>query len=194
MIDPIEYYHLERFLFERVRLRFQSEGSIGAFDFFSIVIWKANRAKSMVAKRLKHGSPQEDLEEICRKLSKQIFEAPNEEERMRVLLEKWGFRLPMASAILTILYPDVFTAYDVRAAEQLGYSLKLQDITRFDKIWQGYRDFRERVHGLPQGETLRDKDRHLFGKSLIEALQRDLREGFVKSGDKQQAANDDDVL
>jgi len=44
MIDPVRYYDLERYLLDDVRTRYASEGSLGAFDFFSIVIWKANRA------------------------------------------------------------------------------------------------------------------------------------------------------
>jgi len=46
MNDYLEYYDLERYLFENVHQRFHLEHSLGAFDFFSIVIWKANRAKS----------------------------------------------------------------------------------------------------------------------------------------------------
>ena len=51
-MDYVRYYDLESYLFEDVRQQFQSEGSLSAFDFFSIVIWKANRAKSKIAKRL----------------------------------------------------------------------------------------------------------------------------------------------
>lgn len=50
-LDYQRYYDLETFLFEDVYRRFRDNGSIGAFEFFSIVIWKANRAKSITAKR-----------------------------------------------------------------------------------------------------------------------------------------------
>jgi len=53
LIDPLRFYDLERFLLEDVRSRFNIVGSIGAFDFFAIVIWKANRAKSHIARRLR---------------------------------------------------------------------------------------------------------------------------------------------
>ena len=42
---PITYYCLESHLFEDVDRRFHTDHSIGALDSFSLVIWKANRAK-----------------------------------------------------------------------------------------------------------------------------------------------------
>jgi len=47
-----KYADLERYIFEEVSPRFESTQRISAFDFFCIVIWKANRAKSRVAARL----------------------------------------------------------------------------------------------------------------------------------------------
>ena len=46
----LKYYDLENYIFTTVQDNFQKEGSICAEDFFSIVIWKANRAKSNIAK------------------------------------------------------------------------------------------------------------------------------------------------
>ena len=43
--DYLKYYNLERYLFEEVTKKFKEEGQLGAFDFFCIVMWKANRAK-----------------------------------------------------------------------------------------------------------------------------------------------------
>jgi hypothetical protein len=51
-VDYLRFQDFESYLFEDVHRRFQEDGSIGAFDFFAIVIWKANRAKSKVAQRL----------------------------------------------------------------------------------------------------------------------------------------------
>ena len=67
-LDYLRYYDLEAYLFEDVTSRFRTAGSLSAFDFFLIVIWKANRAKTYMATRLlKHGH--EDLEEAVRGLS-----------------------------------------------------------------------------------------------------------------------------
>ena len=54
-LDYLRYYDLERYLFEDVHRRFHEEGSIGAFDFFSIVIWKANRAARWLGRTGRYG-------------------------------------------------------------------------------------------------------------------------------------------
>ena len=74
----------------------------------------------------------------------------------------------MASAILTILYPELFTVYDYRAAEQIKNGSKLVNKTRFDAIWDGYVEFRGKVNEIGKGSTMREKDRYLFGKSRME--------------------------
>lgn len=77
MIDPNRYYDLESYLLGEVRSRFASEGSLGAFDFFSIVIWKANRAKSKIAEllRRKDRNKREALEPIVRDLTSSLHAA-----------------------------------------------------------------------------------------------------------------------
>ena len=46
MIDPLRFYDLETFLLQDVRQRFHSAGSIDAFDFFAIVVWKVITQRS----------------------------------------------------------------------------------------------------------------------------------------------------
>jgi hypothetical protein len=50
--DYRKLYDLENYLFEEVSRHFSELGYLHAFDFFCIVIWKANRSKSKIAKRL----------------------------------------------------------------------------------------------------------------------------------------------
>jgi hypothetical protein len=124
--DYLNYYDLEQYLFEQVGPRFHTEHSIGAFDFFSIVIWKANRAKSKIAGRLwRKAQPEEDLDAIARRLTASLYRARDACERFRLLLDEkeWGFYLPMASAVLTVLWPDEFTVYDMRVCDQLEKAL-----------------------------------------------------------------------
>ncbi len=40
-----DYYHLEKYLFNDVSGYYQKHKTISAFDFFCIIIWKANRSK-----------------------------------------------------------------------------------------------------------------------------------------------------
>ena len=178
--DAHLYYDLEDYLSEVAHRRFHKNGWIGAFDFFSIVIWKANRAKSYTANRIRRISSKKNLEQISRKITKSLWQAKDDKEKMRILVSKWEFQLPMASAILTILYPNRFTIYDYRAAEQIRDNSKLGAKTDFEVIWRGYLNFKERVKKIGIGKTLREKDRYLFGKSRMEDLRRDIKSGFKK--------------
>jgi hypothetical protein len=65
---------------------------------------------------------------------------------MRALLTKWGFRLPTASAILAVLYPDKFTVYDIRVCDVLGDFRALGDRTWSAETWREYQRFVDAVH------------------------------------------------
>lgn len=57
-LDFRALYDIEKYLFDTVHKRFINQGHISAPDFFLIVIWKSNRSKSKIAKRLlKMGYP-----------------------------------------------------------------------------------------------------------------------------------------
>lgn len=177
MLDFREYYHLESYLFDKVRVQFAKQGYLTAFDFFYIVIWKANRAKSKMAKKLLEGTDV-SLDEEVGLLTYGIAELKTAKDRLR-LLWNLGFRLPMASAILTVLYPDEFTIYDARVCGILGGFHNLDNLSDFEDVWQGYQDFKRKViESTPAELTLRDKDRYLWGKSFYEQLRHDISEGF----------------
>jgi len=162
--DPLQYYDLEGYLLGEVRRRLQSEKSIGAFDFFSIVIWKANRAKSRIAKRLRVRDPQKrtSLEPIVRDLTRSLHDANDGQTRLRILIDGWGFMLPMATAILSILWPDEFTVYDIRVCGELNGFDNLDNLGTFNKKWARYCEYRDAVRAaVPKKESLRDKDRCL---------------------------------
>jgi hypothetical protein len=93
---------------------------------------------------------------------------------------EWGFRLPMGSSILSVLWPESFTVYDVRACEQLQAHQHLANLTKFDRIWDGYVAFVADVSriGARESLSLRDTDRHLWGMSAKEQLGRDLAVRF----------------
>lgn len=179
--DFRELYHLERYLFENVTPRFQQFGVISTFDFFCIVVWKSNRSKSKIAVRLlSHGHS--DLESAVAKLITSISEAPDGKMRMKILIEGWGFRLPMASAILSVLYPDAFTVYDTRVCDALGAFHNSQDRMSFDSLWEDYQSFLSAVkQKAPDEYTLRDKDRWLWGNSFCQQLENDIKTKFVKT-------------
>ena len=176
-IDYRRYYDLETYLFEDVSRRFRAAGSIGAFDFFSIVIWKANRAKSVTARRLLgQAAPGESLDALCHRLTAELHRAPDPKSCFFVLTGRtWGFALPMASAILAVLYPDTFTVYDYRVCEELKAFEKLGNLSDPERLWEGYSSFIAAVQASSAEPDLRNKDRHLIGRSLATQLDRDIR-------------------
>jgi hypothetical protein len=168
--DFLGYYGREKFLFEIVRPRFQQQHYLDSFDFFTIVIWKANRAKTKIAQRLlKKGK---NLNHVVRKITAEIYKAPNSEKKLEILIDE-GFLLPMASAILTVLYPDDFTIYDWRVCESLNDFSSLSAGKK--NIWRDYSRFVEAVKkNTPKQLSLREKDRYLWAKSAMKQLQNDI--------------------
>ena len=59
-----------------------ASSSLSAFDFFSIVIWKSNRAKSKIAAGLRTGT-HTDLDNAVRALTQQAHDAPGPEARLK---------------------------------------------------------------------------------------------------------------
>jgi len=186
--DCIQFYTLESYLFNTVHRRFAHQGYLGAFDFFCIVIWKANRAKTKVAKRLLSNTTK-TLDEVVVELTKAIAAQPTPKERMSLLM--FGdirFRLPMASAILTVLYPEEFTVYDYRVCETVGGFRNLTNLTNIDRLWEGYGAFMSAViSNSPAGLSLRNRDRYLWGKSFRDQLTTDIATAF-------RSASEDEVL
>lgn len=169
----LELYDLESYLFGTVNPRFHRDGSISAFDLMCIVSWKANRAKSRVAARLL-GFGHPTLEDAARALTAAVFAAPTPEARLRTMAKDWGFRLPMATAILTVLYPNEFTVCDVRVAEVVGVTVP-EPAVDFAKTWAAYCAFRDAVEReAPANLSLCDKDRFLWARSFREQMERDI--------------------
>lgn len=178
-MDYLSQYDLEKYLFESVSSRFRNDGYLYAYDFFCIIIWKANRAKTKIAKRLMEYSSFSNLDEAAFELTKGIGEAIDHKERLRYLMKEWGFQLPMATAILTVLYPDDFTVYDIRVCDELKDYHRLKNLFKFESIWSNYLDYKNKVISeTPQGLSLRDKDRYLWGKSFSKQLEYDIQITF----------------
>lgn len=51
----------------------------------------------------------------------------------------------MASAILTVLYPNDFTVYDIRVCDELKDFHGLKHTTNFENIWSGYQAYKQNV-------------------------------------------------
>jgi|SRR5579884_33189 hypothetical protein len=178
VIDYSRYYDLESYLFGEVSQRFTNSKQLSAFDFFCIVAWKANRSKSRIARRLL-ARGHTNLSAAVRALATSVVKANNKKERLKVLIEGWGFRLPMASAILTVLFPEDFTVYDVRVCEIFDDFKDAQYKARYEDLWSRYLAYLKRVQAsVPSAKRLRDKDRYLWGQSFHDQLQRDIKNRF----------------
>lgn len=164
MDDYKRFYNLEEYLFQDVGPRFRQTGIFSVEDFFCIVIWKASRAKTNIKKKL---SKKTTLHEAIKNIASDIFRAKSSEEKLRIIVKKWGFGLPMATAILTVLYPEEFTVYDYRVRQQFG----LKDIYSVKKY---FKDFLPVVkkYAESRNENLRDADKELWGKSFYEDLKK----------------------
>ncbi|MBU1993029.1 hypothetical protein KKG51_05015 [Patescibacteria group bacterium] len=165
-MDYKKYYHLEDYLFGEVSKNFHKRKYLLPEEFFCIVIWKSNRAKTKIKKKLlKFG----DLKVVIKDITSQIFLTSKSEEKLEILLKRWTFSLPMATAILTVLYPNDFTIYDVRVRNQRGE----KEISRASHY---FNSFLPAVREKGRGKNLRDKDRFLWGKSFYEDLKKLLKD------------------
>jgi len=113
IIEARCYYDLDVYLFSQVAKRFEQGDAFSAFDFYAIITWKANRAKTKVRSGLKaiNASPAE--------LMNRVRSIPDDREKLRTLDDVPGIGIPIASAILTVCYPKRFTVLDYRAWETL---------------------------------------------------------------------------
>lgn len=133
-------------------------------DVLLILKWKLNRLKK------DHASIIED--QNVRKLNDAIAmaQSPEYEQRhtaLTSLMEIHGVKLAVATAFLTVCYPDEFTIIDRRVLEQLGYPEERQDTSKWtpeDYLRIYLPEVRKRSRQW--NTTLRDADRALWGLSV----------------------------
>ena len=180
-VGYLEFYNLHDYLFGTVNKRFHEIGSIGSFDFFCIVIWKANRAKSKIAGTLLKKF--DDLENASRTITSVIHNMNMSDYERFAYLLKIGFRLPMLSAILTVLFPDRFLIYDYRICSnpEMAEFTKLEyQLSDKLKYWEFYQEYIIAVmYNTPSWMSPRQKDQFLWGKSFGLQLKRDIECNFL---------------
>ena len=111
-------------------------------------------------------------------LTRELAGKSSPEERFSYLVGAWGFRLPMASAILSMLYPDDFTVYDVRVCSELDAFGSIANRVNPGNLWAGYQDYIAAVQQRYPGMSLRDADRALWGASFHRQLIEDVEKGI----------------
>jgi hypothetical protein len=102
---------LERTAFDAGR-RILEESDFSAKNLENIVRWKSPRVIHHIGKN--------DPEKIEAALRKAIDSSASVQEAVSALIELRGVGVPMASAILTTIFPERYTIIDFRALEALG--------------------------------------------------------------------------
>lgn len=161
-----DLYDLETYLFEKVPTQFSESGTLSSYDFFAIVIWKSNRAKTKIKKGLS------DIGKTVDELMRAVGTTPEQVAKVDLLLATRGIGLAMASAILTVCYPQEFTVLDYRAWESLK-SLEIPDLPkRVPGTASEYVQYCWACKAFAQhmGVSLRDLDRVLWAKNWEDEL------------------------
>ncbi len=187
----IKYHLLEtEYLEKEVHSFFHKNHHLTPEHFLAIIIWKSNRSKKYVIKGLKE---MQEIGRTVKTITEEVYDAgenQNKDRQVEILTDIYGIGIPIASAILTILYPDRFTIYDIYLHEQLNGNefKKYCNNAPFSKIIgtdkkdrEKYFKFVDIVKEIAEKETgndLRKCDRALWGKSWYNGL----KQSVEKSG------------
>jgi len=91
--------------------KFHKDGELTPSDFFAIVFWKRKPSGVKIASEWSGPS----IEEI----TKEFYNAKTREEKLDKLRSIKGVGIAIASAILSVCYPEEFTILDYRALNSL---------------------------------------------------------------------------
>lgn len=162
----VALYDLEKYLFDVVFPRFKEQQTLSPYDFFAIVTWKSNRTKT----KIKSG-----LAKCGKSVSSLMYEvsaAAAPEEKVEALLQIWGIGLALASAILSVCYPEEYTVLDYRAWETLQEAAVEGLPPRYPQEVEEYLQYCRVCKRLAAERSLplRDLDRALWAKSWENSL------------------------
>lgn len=179
-MDYEKFYDLESYIFKEVANNFYDRGYLIPEEFFCIIIWKANRAKSKIAKRF---SRDISLETSIREMTSSIYRQSTPKAKLAVLMNDYGFRLPISSAILSVLYKDDFSVYDIRVCNILDEEYKIRKYHNiqnllFDRLWVGYEDYLRKILEVSGKKEYREADKYLWGKSFFQQLRENIYKRF----------------
>ena len=162
----VDLYYLEEYLLERVSSRFSEEGTLAPYDFFAIIVWKSNRAKTKIRRGLDDAGVSTEV------LMREVNEADTPLAKAEALLRIEGIGLAMASAVLAVCYPEEYTVLDYRAWETL-LQWPVEGLPpHYPWTSQGYLQYCQACRALAdkKGLSLRDLDRALWAKSWEDDL------------------------
>lgn len=106
----LDLYNQEEYLFNFIGPKIKKRGFINFQEFFKICMWKSVRQKNNYRKN----------EQTIKKITKNAFKESDERKKMEKLCELKGVGIPMASAMLTVVFPDKYAVIDIRCIEMLN--------------------------------------------------------------------------
>jgi len=163
----LKYYSLGDYLFKDIHKNFQTRGHLTHEEFFAIVIWKSNRAKT----KIKNGI--EKSGKTIRAITSEVFHAETPEQKLKILTSVFSIGVPIASAILTVCYPDDFTIIDYRALASLkkDFGEEVEGDPASQKYpYAAYFNYLNKCKNLAHkyNLSLREFDQVLWGKDFYE--------------------------
>lgn len=162
----LNYYWLEKHLFEHVSESFQKHGHLTPEEFFAIVIWKRNASKTNVRIGINESG------KTIKALTSEIYKADTPQRKLAVLTSINGIGISIASAILTVCYPDDFTVIDYRAKNSIENIFNEEIEGNPSASADAYFEYLEICKRLACESklSLRDFDRALWAYDFYEGL------------------------
>jgi hypothetical protein len=157
----------EAHLFRKVNGNFRKNCCLTAEEFFAVIIWKSNRSKTRIRDGILRSG------KSIPQITQGMHLAAGSERKMEALLAIDGVGIPIASAVLTVCYPDEFTVVDYRARAAIAalWPAKTKSIapdpTQYVKGYLRYVAICREIAN-EQGMCLRDIDRALWGYDFCE--------------------------
>jgi len=105
----IELYDAENYLFTVVGPNARKRGCLIFDEFYKICMWKSARQKQ------RYIGNKDGVEQA----TKEAFAEADERQKMQILCHLDGVSVPMASALLTVVYPERYAVIDIRCLEML---------------------------------------------------------------------------
>ena len=165
----LKYYFLEDYLFNEVSKNFKESGYLTPEEFFAIVIWKRAASKTKIKRELiKSGK-------TIKSITSDIFKNKNDRRKqLNLLTDIKQIGISIASAILTVCYPDDFTIVDIRACASLKREFNIGNFPyekftlKSDVSKRLYLKYVDKCKELAKqaGFDLRNFDRVLFGQDI----------------------------
>jgi hypothetical protein len=152
----IDQYELEKQIFEMGK-EVKERGWLEKSEFITICLWKSRRPK-----RLYDLNP--DKEIITK--SKLSFSEKDEFKKIKILTELKGVRIPTASAILSVVNPDIYPIIDERCIQSLTDLGVIKWKTITENNWIEYLKIIRNL-SMEKNKTAREIEKGLFAYNRI---------------------------